>query len=131
MAESFKVVVNHEEQYSIWSEDRQNPPGWRDVGVGGPKEECLDYLREVWAASTEPRGEIEEVVARMCAELLGLDRVGIHDSFFELGGHSLRGVELVARVYDVFKVDIPLEVFFEQPTVAAVAREIAWHQQVG
>jgi MbtH protein len=44
----YKVVVNHEEQYSIWSADREPPAGWREVGKEGPKEECLTYINEVW-----------------------------------------------------------------------------------
>ena len=44
----YKVVVNHEEQYSIWPADRENPLGWRDAGKVGPKTECLSYIKEVW-----------------------------------------------------------------------------------
>ncbi len=44
----YKVVINHEEQYSIWPVDRENPLGWNDVGKQGPKSECLDYIKEVW-----------------------------------------------------------------------------------
>jgi MbtH protein len=44
----YKVVVNHEEQYSIWPADRENPLGWRDAGKSGLKEECLAYIKEVW-----------------------------------------------------------------------------------
>jgi MbtH protein len=44
----YKVVVNHEEQYSIWPAARENAPGWRDVGKSGPKAECLAYIKEVW-----------------------------------------------------------------------------------
>lgn len=44
----YKVVVNHEEQYSIWFADRDLPLGWREVGVTGPKTECLAYIKEVW-----------------------------------------------------------------------------------
>ena len=44
----YKVVVNHEEQYSIWPADRENPLGWRDAGKRGPKTECLSYIKEVW-----------------------------------------------------------------------------------
>jgi MbtH protein len=44
----YKVVVNHEEQYSIWPVDRENAPGWRDAGKSGLKAECLAYVREVW-----------------------------------------------------------------------------------
>lgn len=44
----YKVVVNHEEQYSIWPVDRENPLGWNDAGFSGTKEECLAYIKEVW-----------------------------------------------------------------------------------
>ncbi|HHM01683.1 MAG TPA: MbtH family NRPS accessory protein [Caldithrix abyssi] len=44
----YKVVVNDEEQYSIWPADRENAPGWKDAGKSGSKQECLDYVKEVW-----------------------------------------------------------------------------------
>jgi MbtH protein len=44
----YKVVVNHEEQYSIWPEYRENPLGWRDAGKAGNKAECLDHIEKVW-----------------------------------------------------------------------------------
>lgn len=44
----YKVVINHEEQYSIWPADRENPLGWNDVGVSGPKQTCLDHIEQVW-----------------------------------------------------------------------------------
>jgi len=44
----YKVVVNHEEQYSIWPIDRENALGWRDAGKNGSKDECLSYIKEVW-----------------------------------------------------------------------------------
>ena len=44
----YKVVVNHEEQYSIWPSHRANPLGWNDAGKSGAKAECLDYIKEVW-----------------------------------------------------------------------------------
>ncbi len=45
---TYKVVVNHEEQYSIWFADRENALGWNDVGKSGTKAECLAYIEEVW-----------------------------------------------------------------------------------
>jgi MbtH protein len=44
----YKVVINHEEQYSIWFANRPNPLGWSDAGKTGLKQECLDYIKEVW-----------------------------------------------------------------------------------
>jgi MbtH protein len=44
----YKVVINDEDQYSIWPADRENPLGWQDAGKSGTKTECLDYIKEVW-----------------------------------------------------------------------------------
>lgn len=44
----YKVVVNHEEQYSIWPEYKENALGWSDVGKVGTKAECLAYIKDVW-----------------------------------------------------------------------------------
>lgn len=46
--QQFRVVVNAEEQYSIWPADRDNPGGWRDGGRSGTKTECLEFIEEVW-----------------------------------------------------------------------------------
>jgi MbtH protein len=45
---TYKVVVNHEEQYSIWPAEKENPPGWRDTEKSGNKADCLQYVKEVW-----------------------------------------------------------------------------------
>ena len=44
----YKVVLNHEEQYSIWPADRENALGWKDEGTVGTKEECLAHIKEIW-----------------------------------------------------------------------------------
>ena len=44
----YRVVINHEEQYSIWPADRENALGWNDVGITGTKQEVMDYIKEVW-----------------------------------------------------------------------------------
>jgi len=46
--ETYKVVVNHEEQYSVWPVDQQNPLGWKDAKFDGPKAACLAYIEAVW-----------------------------------------------------------------------------------
>jgi MbtH protein len=48
----YRVVLNHEEQYSIWFADRPNPLGWTDAGKSGTKQACLDYIKEVWTDIT-------------------------------------------------------------------------------
>lgn len=44
----YRVVVNHEEQYSIWPADRANPAGWSDADKSGSKQECLEHIEKVW-----------------------------------------------------------------------------------
>ena len=44
----YNVVINHEEQYSIWPANRKSPEGWSNVGKSGSKAECLAYIKEVW-----------------------------------------------------------------------------------
>src|SRR5262249_47600790 len=68
-----------------------------------------------------PRTPREQALAAIWAELLGLERIGIHDSFFEIGGHSLLATRLILRVRDTFQVDLPLRYLFETPTVAGLA----------
>ncbi|AWK15518.1 MbtH family NRPS accessory protein (plasmid) [Candidatus Fukatsuia symbiotica] len=46
--QTYTVVINHEEQYSIWPTYREIPTGWREVGKRGREQECLDYITEVW-----------------------------------------------------------------------------------
>lgn len=62
----YKVVMNHEEQYSIWPAERENPLGWRDVGKSGRKQECLDYIEEVWVdmRPLSLRKQMEEAARR-------------------------------------------------------------------
>jgi MbtH protein len=62
----YKVVVNHEEQYSIWPADRENPLGWRDAGKVSAKSECLAYIKEVWTdmRPLSLRKKMEEARAR-------------------------------------------------------------------
>ena len=67
---TYKVVINHEEQYSIWPADRENALGWNDVGKSGSKQECLDYIEEVWTdmRPLSLRKQMEEDERRRAAE---------------------------------------------------------------
>ena len=67
---TYKVVVNHEEQYSIWPVDRANPLGWRDGGKAGPKAECLDHINDVWTdmRPLSLRKQMEEDARRLAEE---------------------------------------------------------------
>jgi amino acid adenylation domain-containing protein len=74
----------------------------------------LDPLAEYVA----PRTDVERTLAEIWSSVLGIERVGVHDSFFDVGGHSLLGTQLVARVRTELQVDLPLRALFEGPTVA-------------
>ena len=72
-----------------------------------------------------PRTPVEEKLTAMWTSILKRERVGIHDDFFQLGGHSLLAFQLISRVRDEFKVELPLTRVFETPTVAELSRWIS------
>ncbi|MDF5715756.1 MAG: amino acid adenylation domain-containing protein [Rhizonema sp. NSF051] len=72
-----------------------------------------------------PRNSTEEVLAVLWAEVLGFERLGIHNNFFELGGHSLLATQVISRTRQAFNADIPLQLLFEKPTIADFAIAIA------
>ena len=71
-----------------------------------------------------PRTPVEERVAAILAPLLGLQRVGVLDDFFMLGGHSMLGTQLIARLREIFSVQLALRTIFETPNVAGLSAEI-------
>jgi len=71
-----------------------------------------------------PRSEVEQQLAAIWADVLGVDRVGVHDDFFALGGHSLMAAQLVARVTDTLQVGLPIRRLFDSPTVAGLAEHV-------
>ncbi|HST62687.1 MAG TPA: condensation domain-containing protein, partial [Longimicrobium sp.] len=71
-----------------------------------------------------PRTPAEERMAGIWAEVLGVERVGGEDNFFELGGHSLLATQLVSRVREAFRTELPLRAVFEAPTLAELAGRV-------
>jgi acyl carrier protein len=69
----------------------------------------------------EPETPVQEAIASIWSEVLGVERVGIDDDFFDLGGHSLLGVRVLARVQDALGVDVNLARMFERSTVRELA----------
>ena len=75
-------------------------------------------------AYVAPRSPVEGALAKIWAELLGVERVGVHASFFALGGHSLLATKAMSRVRQTFGVELPLQTLFELPSVADFARRL-------
>jgi len=72
-----------------------------------------------------PGNAVEEVLARIWSEVLGIKVVGINDNFFQLGGHSLLATQFVSRVREAFGLELPLAEVFEKPSIAELALAIA------
>ncbi|HET6765473.1 MAG TPA: condensation domain-containing protein, partial [Longimicrobiaceae bacterium] len=75
-------------------------------------------------AYVAPRTPSEQVLAALWAEVLDVERVGLHDNFFELGGHSLLATRVMARLRGALQVEMPLRALFDAPTVAALAERV-------
>jgi acyl-coenzyme A synthetase/AMP-(fatty) acid ligase len=80
--------------------------------------------KEFGSAYAAPRNPVEEALAGLWTEILGLKPVSIHDNFFDLGGHSLLAARMVARIRDVFQVDLPMRSLFEQTDLTEMAQMI-------
>ena len=78
-----------------------------------------------------PRTVIEQTLAAIWTNLLGVGQVGVHDNFFALGGHSLIATQIVSSLRDTFQVELPLRTLFEAPTVSELAERIRVEQQGG
>ncbi|MDP2604350.1 MAG: AMP-binding protein, partial [Deltaproteobacteria bacterium] len=76
----------------------------------------------------EPRTSQEVILAKLWAEVLSLDKVGIHDNFFDLGGHSLAASRVISRVIQTFQLELPVKALFDAPTVAEMAAIITQNQ---
>ncbi len=76
-----------------------------------------------------PQNSTEEIISNIMAQLLNIDRVGRIDNFFDMGGHSLLATQLVTRLKNSFKIDLPLKSLFEHPTVEKLAEVIEGAQR--
>lgn len=83
-----------------------------------------ETLSRTMADYVAPRNPVEEAVAAVWSQMLGIDRIGVEDDFFELGGHSLLATQTIAQLRSDFAVDLPLHLIFLSPTVESLATEI-------
>lgn len=88
-----------------------------------------DYVcPDIDVAYVMPRNQVEQTIAKIWQDILGVKQVGIHDNFFELGGHSLLATQVISQMRKVFQVELPLRHLFEAPTVADQAFTIQQKQ---
>ncbi len=78
-----------------------------------------------------PRTAVEEIVAGVWSEVLGLQQISVQDNFFDLGGHSLLATQVVSRLSTAFNFDLPLRVLFEHPTIASLAQTVVQMRHSG
>jgi acyl carrier protein len=72
-------------------------------------------------AYVAPQSETQQQIADIWQELLGIEKIGIHDNFIDLGGHSLLGTKMITHLRDTFQVDLSLRTLLEEPTVAGLS----------
>jgi acyl carrier protein len=77
---------------------------------------------ELKAAYVAPRTEVEQTIAQIWQEVLGVDKVGIYDNFFDLGGHSLLIVQVHDKLQEAFERDLPIIEMFRYPSIAALVK---------
>ncbi|WP_237395520.1 amino acid adenylation domain-containing protein [Okeania sp. KiyG1] len=88
---------------------------------------ALPVMDNIGSVSTEyiaPETETQKVLAEILAEVLGIEKVGIHDNFFDLGGHSLLATQVVSRIRQAFEIEFPLRKLFESSTVESISKYI-------
>ena len=124
-AATYRVVVNDEEQYSIWPDHKENPPGWHDAGKTASREECLAYIEEVWTdmrpRSVREPGAVPGTVAnaasdatplvRLIADVLATDPGELDDRSGPGRSEawtSLKHVQLVTALEHTFGISLSL-----------------------
>jgi acyl-coenzyme A synthetase/AMP-(fatty) acid ligase/acyl carrier protein len=88
------------------------------------------FMERLQALFIPPKNNVEDLVAKIYADVLELPRVGANDNFLALGGDSLRAMQVLSRLRSLFSVDLPIATLFLKPTVAQLAQELAASLQV-
>jgi nonribosomal peptide synthetase DhbF len=104
----------------------------REIEGGVLEGSVLQAKPDLPTSHVEPRNEIEEAIAGIWQELLGVGSIGVQDNFFELGGYSLTAIQVILRLNETFQVVLPITSIFESPTIAGLAehiRAISWSTQ--
>ena len=84
----------------------------------------VDLSRDTEEANEPPRTPVEELLAGIWADVLGLEAVGLRESFFDIGGHSLLATQVISRVRDALQLEVPLRSLFQNPSVSTLAASV-------
>ncbi|NER52861.1 MAG: amino acid adenylation domain-containing protein, partial [Symploca sp. SIO1A3] len=87
-----------------------------------------DVVSNLSTEYVAPQTETQKTLAEIWKEVLGIQKVGIHDNFFDLGGHSLMATQVVSRVRQAFGIDVPLTTLFENSTIAELSENLVEQQ---
>ncbi|CAM2011559.1 non-ribosomal peptide synthetase/type I polyketide synthase [Acanthopleuribacter pedis] len=130
--EAFRRAVNGDQPHLVampvspeYLQRLVNDLGQSALGAGAQGTTQTHQRPALLTPFTEPRNPIETELAAMWAQVLGVDRVGIHDNFLELGGTSLLGVQILNRLQTTYGLHMPMQRLFEKPTVAGLAEAVS------
>ena len=90
---------------------------------------AMSYENAAKQEFVAPHNEIEKKLSAIWIKLLNVERIGIHDDFFELGGHSLLAIKALSQIRDTFEVDLSMETFFKDTTIAGLANALAGREK--
>jgi amino acid adenylation domain-containing protein len=124
-----QVVVSSRD-FEMMIEESNKPTSYMDEIRKVEEVRDAEDLQQRPALETEyaaPGNKIEQILADIWAGFFGFEQVGIHDDFFELGGDSLKAMVVTAKIHKKLNVEIPIQEFFNLPTIKELARYVTHH----
>ncbi len=117
-----QVIVSTSDFYKLIEEEKPAAKAVESTEEAGAAKPAAGYSRPSLSTPyEEPANEVEKAIAAIWQGILGIDRIGANDDFTELGGNSLLVVQTVANTADTFQIDLPMEAFYQNPTVRSLA----------
>jgi len=98
-----------------------NDDNHKSAGTESAPESAVHQRPELPNAYVAPQTPLQEVLFAVWTEILHMDGIGVEDDFFELGGDSVLATQIIARLREMFRMDLPLIVLFEAPTIGKLA----------
>ena len=117
-----QVVVSTRDFPLLLQGFRQKSSSFRDVFEKTKLEETSHPRPNLATPHVAPRNEVEQTIVEVWEEVLGIDGLGVNDPYFEIGGDSLHAMPLIARVRDIFHIDLPLRIVYSHETAAKMAQ---------